>query len=197
MAVADPPTPQTGKRDDRQGRMELITGPSRSGKSRWAEHRAGNSGLRVHYLATGPDRPDDQSWQERLRRHQERRPASWTCTEVGLDLDATLDRFNAGDLVLIDSLGTWVSRALEDGELAWQERCSMLLAGLRRCQARVLLVSEQVGWGVVPSTAIGGQFRDRLGSLEESIVPFCSHLWLVVAGRAIDILPWSESVPRF
>ena len=59
----------------------------------------------------------------------------------------------------------------------------------------LLLVSEQVGWGVVPPTAICGLFRDRLGSLEDRITPHCQHVWLVVAGRALDLLPITDPVP--
>jgi adenosylcobinamide kinase / adenosylcobinamide-phosphate guanylyltransferase len=175
--------------------LELITGPARSGKSRWAEQRAARSGLAVHYLATGPQLPDDPAWQERLRRHRQRRPAGWQCREVGLDLAAALDALTTRDLALVDSLGTWVSAGLDLDPVCWREQSDGLLASLERCDCPVLLVSEQVGWGVVPATAIGGLFRDRLGSLEDELAGRCQHLWLVVAGRALDLLPLSEPVP--
>jgi len=175
--------------------IELITGPARSGKSRWAEHRAATSGLAVHYLATGPQLPDDPAWQERLRRHRLRRPSHWQCQEVGLRLPAVLNGLASGDVALVDSLGTWVNAGLDLERQTWLEHTSRLLASLVNCRSRVLLVSEQVGWGVVPPTAIGGQFRDRLGSLEDQLSPHCEHLWLVVAGRALDLLPLSEPVP--
>jgi adenosylcobinamide kinase/adenosylcobinamide-phosphate guanylyltransferase len=175
--------------------IELITGPARSGKSRWAEHRAASSGLAVHYLATGPQLPDDPAWQERLRRHRLRRPSHWHCQEVGLRLPAVLNGLAPGDIALVDSLGTWVSAGLDLDRQTWLEHTSRLQASLLSCRSRVLVVSEQVGWGVVPPTAIGGQFRDRLGSLEDQLSSHCQHLWLVVAGRAFDLLPLSEPVP--
>jgi adenosylcobinamide kinase/adenosylcobinamide-phosphate guanylyltransferase len=175
-------------------RLELITGPARSGKSLWAERRASASGQAVHYLATGSEWPQDAAWQERLRRHRQRRPPEWTCREVGLDLASCLPGYGPEDLVLIDSLGTWVSRSLELDGPAWERLSEHLLEALRHCRASVLLVSEQVGWGVVPATAIGGLFRDRLGQLEEAISPLCVHLWLVLAGRALDLLPCSLPV---
>lgn len=175
--------------------LELITGPARCGKSRWAEHRAARSGQRVRYLATGPLLPDDPDWQDRLRRHRLRRPADWLCEDVGLTLPAALGQLSAGDIALVDSLGTWVSAGLDLDGSNWLEHTERFLSSLSRCRGRVLLVSEQVGWGVVPPTAIGGRFRDRLGSLEELITPHCQHLWLVVAGRALDLLPITEPVP--
>lgn len=174
---------------------ELITGPARAGKSRWAEHRALQAGLPVHYLATGPQLPDDPLWQERLRRHRRRRPPVWHCREVGAELAAALAAVPAGVIVLVDSLGTWVSWGLDLDAGGWGERVDGLLASLETCPSAVLLVSEQTGWGVVPATAIGGLFRDRLGSLEERLADQCRHLWLVVAGRAVDLLPMSEPVP--
>ncbi len=175
--------------------LELITGPARSGKSRWAEHLAKRSGLPVHYLATGPHLPADAAWQQRLALHRRRRPAAWRCVEVGEQLADALAALPVGDLALVDSLGTWVSWGLDLDEQAWAGRQDALLASLVACPARVLLVSEQTGWGVVPPTAIGGRFRDRLGALEERLSGHCQHLWLVVAGRAIDLLALSEPVP--
>lgn len=180
--------------------VELITGPARSGKSRWAEHRITELAARqpsavVHYLATGPLLPDDPSWQERLRLHRERRPKSWRCDEVGLELPGALERLGPGDLALVDSLGTWVSQALHLDRAGWAKASASLLHILEQPPCRVLLVSEQVGWGVVPATAVGGLFRDRLGQLEEAIGGRCAHLWLVVAGRALDLLTLSQPVP--
>lgn len=180
--------------------VELITGPARSGKSRWAEHRlrelaGAGLGGEIHYLATGPDLPDDPSWQERLRLHRVRRPPSWRCQEVGFNLPAALEPLGPGELVLVDSLGTWVSQGLELEAASWSAACQALLCSLERTPAHLLLVSEQVGWGVVPATPIGGLFRDRLGLLEETIGSHCSRLWLVVAGRALDLLPISQPVP--
>ena len=59
----------------------------------------------------------------------------------------------------------------------------------------MILVSEQTGWGVVPPTAIGGLFRDRLGSLEQQLAPLCSAIWLVIAGRALNLTSLGMAVP--
>jgi hypothetical protein len=71
----------------------LVSGPSRSGKSRWAEHLALGSGLSVTYLATGAQRPEDGPWQQRLQLHRQRRPPDWSTLEVGGELESALETF--------------------------------------------------------------------------------------------------------
>lgn len=174
----------------------LVLGPARSGKSRWAEHLALQSGQPVVYLATGPSpTEDDPSWSSRIAVHQRRRPSSWRTLEVGADLAASLHDLQPPGLALVDSLGTWVAGGLDLDAGAWVERCAALTDALRQCAVPVVLVSEQTGWGVVPPTAIGGLFRDRLGALEQQLEPLCSGLWLVVAGRALDLRVCSVPVP--
>lgn len=170
------------------GEVELVSGPARSGKSAWAEQLARASELSVDYLATGPLRPDDASWQQRLLRHRQRRPAAWVTEEIGADLPQALDRHSQADrLLLVDSLGTWLVHHLDLAPAAWCCEQERLRRALESCRAAVVLVSEEVGWGVVPPTAIGGLFRDRLGELMESIEPLCSRSWLVIRGRALDL----------
>jgi adenosylcobinamide kinase / adenosylcobinamide-phosphate guanylyltransferase len=173
----------------------LVTGPASSGKSRWAEVLAARSGLAVHYLATGPLLPHDAAWQERLRRHRERRPAHWQLHEVGADLAAALLLLEPDSLALVDSLGTWVAACLERDAAAWQQCCAALSSALERTPARVVLVAEETTWGVVPSTAAGGLFRDRLGTLQQQLIGLCGSAWLVVHGRALDLLALSQPVP--
>ena len=223
--------------------LTLISGPSRSGKSRWAEHLAQSSGLAVTYLATGPDRPGDGGWQQRLQLHRQRRPAQWATLEVGGELEAALEQqaaeppqrseltnrdnpefllnqtFNdklpqeqgappphskemsgsirsaSGQLLLIDSLGTWLAHHLDLAEPDWMERQQRLLLALERQPGPVLLVCEEVGWGVVPPTPIGGLFRDRSGSLQQRLMQQAEAAWLVVQGRALNLIALGEAVP--
>jgi adenosylcobinamide kinase/adenosylcobinamide-phosphate guanylyltransferase len=177
-------------------RCALVLGPARSGKSRWAEYLARQSGLPVSYLATGP-RPsaDDPTWHARVTAHRDRRPPGWSTLEVGADLCAALGGLQPPGLALVDSLGTWVAAGLELDAGAWRDHCTALASSLSACEVPVVLVSEQTGWGVVPATAIGGLFRDRLGALEQQLEPLCDALWLVVAGRALDLRAHSVAVP--
>ncbi|MEY4430296.1 MAG: hypothetical protein RLZZ533_232 [Cyanobacteriota bacterium] len=184
-------------------RLVLVCGPSRGGKSRWAEHLAREGKRPVLYVATGTPvgEGQDAAWTQRVEAHRRRRPAAWDCLETGPDLQMALEQRldpqhpQAGHLVLIDSLGSWLAWHLEDAEPRWQARCRELLAVLQRPGPPVLLVVEETGWGVVPPTAIGGLFRDRLGALQQQLMAQASGAWLVVAGRAMDLLQISQAVP--
>lgn len=176
--------------------LVLVSGPARSGKSAWAEHLAQASGVDVVYLATGPNRHDDLPWQERLRRHRQRRPGHWATEETGSALPEALDRHSLPDrLLLVDSLGTWLVHHLDLEDAAWQVEQQRFRASLQACEAAVVVVAEEVGWGLVPPTAIGGLFRDRLGALMESLEPLCTRSWLVIRGRALDLSCLGLSVP--
>jgi adenosylcobinamide kinase/adenosylcobinamide-phosphate guanylyltransferase len=189
--AADSPLPNPAA----QAALTLVSGPSASGKSRWAEHLAGRSGRSVVYLATGPCLPEDAGWQRRLERHRRRRPPHWLCREVGGDLAGGLARLESAQLGLVDSLGTWVAAHLDSDDGPWQERCEDLLGAIGACAAPLILVCEETGWGVVPPTRAGGRFRDRLGTVQGRITAVCDAAWLVVMGRAIDLLACSQPVP--
>lgn len=179
----------------RQPSLTLVSGPSRGGKSRWAEHLAARSGLAVTYLATGPSLPDDPAWQERLQRHRQRRPPQWGCREVGGELAAALADLEPVQLGLVDSLGTWVAAHLDLEPEDWALCCADLITAIRRCRAPLVVVCEETGWGVVPSTAAGSRFRDRLGTLQQDLQSQSEAAWLVLQGRAIDLLALSQPVP--
>lgn len=176
--------------------LVLVSGPVRSGKSAWAEHLACTSGAQVVYLATGPRRQDDPAWQQRLLRHRSRRPGHWLTEETGAALPEALLRHSLPErLLLVDSLGTWLVHHLDLDPMVWQGEQERLLTALQDCEAAVVLVAEEVGWGLVPPTAIGGLFRDRLGELLEALEPLCHQSWLVIRGRALDLSRLGVCVP--
>ena len=98
----------------------LVTGPSRSGKSRWAEHLAAQHPGPVLYLATGQPPGEDGSWAKRVADHRDRRPEAWQTLEVGAALTETLASLNnsmepgQSRLLLVDALGTWLAQHLDD-----------------------------------------------------------------------------------
>jgi adenosylcobinamide kinase/adenosylcobinamide-phosphate guanylyltransferase len=147
------------------------------------------------YLATGPSLPDDPSWQERLQRHRQRRPPQWGCREVGGELAAALADLEPVQLGLVDSLGTWVAAHLDLEPEDWALCCADLITAIRRCRAPLVVVCEETGWGVVPSTVAGSRFRDRLGTLQQELQSQSEAAWLVLQGRAIDLLALSQPVP--
>lgn len=168
--------------------ITLVLGGARSGKSEVAERIALDLGADVTYVATGP-RPDgDPDWAERVERHRARRPDSWHTVEFarGEDLGVCLRAIPA--IALVDSLGTWVA-GHEDASID-EESIASLCAALaeRRSEARpTIVVSEEVGLGVHPSSLLGRVFRDALGSLNRAVGDTADEVLLVVAGRVLRL----------
>ncbi len=166
------------------GRVVLVLGGARSGKSQVAEAMAAATGEPVTYVATGTpvDAEADPSWATRVTTHRSRRPAGWVTVEGDADLPAALD--GAVACALVDSLGPWVARApgfVVDAPAL----CSNLAA--RRRRATTVLVSDEVGLGVVPATEIGNAFRDAVGDLNRAVAAVADDVLLVVAGRTLRL----------
>jgi adenosylcobinamide kinase/adenosylcobinamide-phosphate guanylyltransferase len=168
----------------------LILGGARSGKSAYAEGLLAAESD-VTYVATAAARPADAEWAERIRAHQQRRPAGWRTAEDA-DLAALLAADTGPVLVdcaslwltgVLDAHGCWVdpragSAAMTRARAAYDE---LLLAWSVR-QARTVMVSSEVGWGVVPATVSGRLFRDELGRLNAALAATADEVVLVVAG---------------
>lgn len=138
----------------------LVTGPSRSGKSEWAETLASESGKTVIYVATASIDPEDGEWISRIQQHQQRRPAEWITVSEPIALSKVLSSYSQSDYcILVDSLGTWLANLLEENETTWTETLSRLLTSLSHSKADLILVAEETGWGVVP--AMGRPWRAR------------------------------------
>jgi adenosylcobinamide kinase / adenosylcobinamide-phosphate guanylyltransferase len=169
----------------------LVLGGTRSGKSSHAEQLLPADGP-VRYLATARRDPDDAEWSARLEAHRRRRPPGWSTVE---DPDVAGLVRAGGDPLLVDDLATWLTRVLDDAG-AWDadrmpavvgERVADLVAAVRAAPGRVLLVSAEVGLGVVPSTLAGRMFRDELGSLNSALAEICDEVLLLVAGLPIRL----------
>ena len=175
--------------------MTLVLGGVRSGKSRYAEELLSHR-LDVTYVAAGArpgDLTTDPEWAERVRAHQESRPASWH-TVASTDLVGLL-RAQGGPL-LIDCLGTWLT-ALVDRAEAWDDLgraadlvkgdVSALIRALQDTTRRVVIVSNEVGSSLVPLTPSGRFFQDELGWLNAAVADIADQVALVVAGRVLDL----------
>lgn len=169
------------------GKVILVTGPARSGKSEWAEILAIKSGQTVVYVATATENPEDAEWQQRIQKHQERRPSDWVTLVVPVKLSTTLADAQPNRCLLVDSLGTWVANLLEQDEDTWQKTVAELLTTLELVAAQVIFVAEETGWGVVPAYPLGRQFRDRLGSLVRQLGAVCEPVYLVTGGHALNL----------
>ncbi len=179
------------------GFIEFFIGGARSGKSKLAEQAAALA-TSVTYVATGVGFEDDADWQERVRLHQQRRPAHWTTLET-LDLVDVLASSTKGDTVLIDCISLWVTGILDAND-AWvdeahlesavaalRQRSDELIDALLQCPARVIIVTNEVGQGVVPATAAGRVFRDELGRLNAQVASTADRAHFVIAGRTIPL----------
>jgi adenosyl cobinamide kinase/adenosyl cobinamide phosphate guanylyltransferase len=166
----------------------LLTGGSRSGKSQLAEELLA-AAPEVVYLATGavPDGSDPE-WARRIQAHRDRRPRTWTTVETR-DMASILG--TSGPPVLLDSLGTWLTGAMDEAGI-WEERTgstealrtatAALLDTWRRNARDVVAVTEEVGSGIVPATVSGRRFRDELGRLNAAVAATADEVWLVTAG---------------
>ncbi|MFD3549392.1 bifunctional adenosylcobinamide kinase/adenosylcobinamide-phosphate guanylyltransferase [Streptomyces sp. NPDC058655] len=176
-------------------RRTLVLGGARSGKSFEAERRL-QSFPGVVYVATGGARDGDAEWAQRVGLHRERRPATWRTVET-CELVPLLG--SGGPPLLIDCLALWLTDAM-DRAGAWddevwaargrqhvQARTAELAAAVRATRRSVVLVSNEVGSGVVPATASGRRFRDELGRLNTAVAAECEHVLLVVAGQALAL----------
>ncbi len=172
----------------------LVTGPTRSGKSQWAEQLAAQTHQPVVYLATALQRDDDPEWNARIRQHQQRRPPDWQTVEVHRDIGPSLLTCPPSSCCLVDSLGTWVANQLEQDPESWQTEVDHFLTVLEEPERRVILVAEEVGWGVVPAYPMGRLFRDRLGELCQQVGSRAEAIYLVVAGYALDLKRVGQSI---
>lgn len=177
----------------------LILGGARSGKSAHAERLAGESGLAVVYLATA--QALDGEMARRVAHHRERRPAAWGCVEENLHLAAKLREIAAPDsCVLVDCLTLWLSNLLFAGRAAAQAEageaidCPLfrsetdaLLTTLPALPGRVILVSNEVGWGIVPMHPVSRLFADEQGRLNQRVAAVCEQVTLVAAGLPLSL----------
>ena len=171
----------------------LVLGGVRSGKSRHAEELIARHPNVVYVAAGLPPSGEDPDWAARVAAHKARRPASWRTVETG---DLTTVLRNARSPMLVDCLGTWLSRVLDDvgaweQTRGWEHRLDDRLEDFLDAWASVrvpmVVVSNEVGSGVVPATVSGRLFRDVLGTLNNRVAAESDRVQLVVAGRVLDL----------
>lgn len=163
--------------------LELYLGGARSGKSRLAEQRARSSGKRLVYLATAT--AGDAEMAQRITHHQQqRRHDGWQTIEEPIALAATLARFNTPDYcVLVDCLTLWLTNLLlaqDSGEFDRQR--GALLAMLPSFKGQLIMVSNEVGQGVVPMDALSRRFVDESGFLHQALAAQCDRVVFSIAG---------------
>lgn len=174
----------------------LILGGARSGKSAHAEGLAASTGKAVVYLATAQARDDEMT--ARIASHRQQRPASWTTIEEPLTLgDTLLAHSRSTNVVLIDCLTVWLSNLLfadglefpEVGRIAapptFVHQRSRFMQALAQAEGDVVLVSNEVGMGIIPQGAITRWYVDEAGRLHQAVAAICERAVLIVAGQPL------------
>jgi len=156
--------------------ITLVLGGTRSGKSEVAERLAMALPQPVTYVATGVGGDPDMA--ARIAAHRLRRPAEWSTVET-VDLVEAVERLQGS--LLVDALGTWVAADMEAADGA------ALAAALSARSGDAVVVSDEVGLGVHPSSEIGRRFRDRLGEVNRAVADAADRVLLVVAGRTLEL----------
>ncbi|MFN3339774.1 MAG: nicotinate-nucleotide--dimethylbenzimidazole phosphoribosyltransferase [Dietzia sp.] len=171
----------------------LVLGGTRSGKSAHAESVAAATGTDVVYVATARRDPDDDEMAGRIAAHRDRRPAEWSTEETD-EITRVLAE-HPDDTVLVDDLGGWLTHRM-DSTLGWTDggevvadEVDALVSAVAAHPGSLVLVSPEVGLGVVPDTLSGRLFSDLIGSLNRRLAEVCDSAVLVVAGR---VLPLSD-----
>jgi adenosyl cobinamide kinase/adenosyl cobinamide phosphate guanylyltransferase len=165
--------------------MVLVLGGARSGKSAMAARLAVDSGAPVTFIATAV--AGDSEMAERIRRHRESRPATWRTVEAPLDVVGAVRSAGSGDFLVIDCLTLWVSNLLGEGAGAddIDAAAGDLVAGLRGRDC--VMVTNEVGLGIVPVNELARRFRDVLGSVNTRVADSADRALLMVAGRAVEL----------
>jgi adenosylcobinamide kinase / adenosylcobinamide-phosphate guanylyltransferase len=181
--------------NDSQQKLILVTGPARSGKSEWAETLAMRSGKAVIYVATAQLNPTDLEWQARIEQHRLRRPPNWTTLQIPVEIPKILRTATASTCLLIDSLGTWLANLLDQDEITWQQSLQDFVTSLQQTTSDVILVAEEVGWGLVPAYPSGRVFRDRLGTLVREVGTIAQPVYLVTGGYVLNLSELGTPLP--
>lgn len=178
------------------GKLVLITGGARSGKSTFAERYAADSGKRVVYIATAAGK--DEEMRRRIAEHKKRRPPQFDTVEEPYYPHQILEKGNKETLFLLDCLTLLLTNHLlkegeekEENPSFWPDRAvavlkyiEVLVGSVCRCFADVVIVTNEVGLGLVPENPLGRLFRDLAGKANQLVAAEADEVWLMVCGIA-------------
>jgi adenosylcobinamide kinase / adenosylcobinamide-phosphate guanylyltransferase len=172
----------------RHSSVTLVLGGVRSGKSRYAQQLAERES-RVLFVATA--KASDDEMHRKIERHRRERPAEWTTVEEPLELVQVLaQRAFDCDVMVVDCLTVFAANLLEtegDDQSAIERRVEALCVALQSASCSVVLVSNEVGSGVVPAYPLGRRYRDLLGEINQSVARIADDVVLMVAGLPLAL----------
>ena len=177
----------------------FVTGGARSGKSSYAERLATSTGRGVVYIATME--PLDEELVQRVAAHRATRPATWATVEAPLDPAGALAAADPEQCALLDCLSLWVANRMgplgespSPGDLARLEgeldvEATRLIETARARAGETIVVTNEVGSGLVPPYPLGRAYRDVLGRVNQQVSGAADRAWLLVSGRALELPP--------
>jgi adenosylcobinamide kinase/adenosylcobinamide-phosphate guanylyltransferase len=170
-------------------KIVLFTGGARSGKSTRAEQYVARMRAPVVYVATA--QAGDDEMRDRIARHQERRPAEWHTLEAPTAVAAMLASLERGSIVLLDCLSLLVSNLLlaheANPEPAIEQEIGVLLATVRERDLTLVIVTNEVGMGIVPAYPLGRVYRDLLGWANQRVARTADEVYLVICGIPVEL----------
>jgi adenosylcobinamide kinase/adenosylcobinamide-phosphate guanylyltransferase len=188
MGFVEGPGKELTMQETRQGSVTLVLGGVRSGKSRYAQQLAEQSD-RVMFVATA--KISDDEMQRKIERHREERPTTWTTVEEPLELARVLAHHQLDyDVMVMDCLTIFAANLLEEegeNDEAIEQRIEAFCAALRSADCSVVLVSNEVGSGVVPAYPLGRRYRDLLGEINQRVARVADDVVLMVAGLPLAL----------
>ena len=165
-------------------KLTLVLGGAASGKSKYAESIIRQSGKNPVYLATS--QPFDDEMQAKVTAHRQQRGDGWDTIEEPINISKVLDSVNETQAVLIDCATLWLGNLMHydhDTDAAFDD----LVAACRRCAAPVVIVSNELGMGLVPETSMGRKFRNLHGKMNQQIAAAADTVLFVAAGLPMTL----------
>ncbi len=172
-----------------QTRTNFIFGGARSGKSQFAESLCLKSNCDLLYIATSPVIKGDAEYADRIKKHQDRRGPRWRVIEEELNLESILEKESRPDLaILIDCMTLWLNNVLYHN-LLLDDRLNAFIEAMKVSQSKIILISNEVGQGIVPSNPEVRAFRDHQGRLNQTLATHCDRVIEVRVGLPLILKP--------
>lgn len=169
-------------------RLIFILGGARSGKSSYAMNLAKSTGKKIVFIATCI--PGDSEMKHRIKLHKKSRPRTWRVIEEGIHIDSALRKVKTGyDAILIDCMGLFISNlmAVEPNDKKIEERVWQVIKQIKKSTSDVIVVSNEVGMGIVPDNLLARRFRDLLGKTNQMLAQSADTVIMMYAGIATVI----------
>ncbi len=168
------------------GKLIFITGGARSGKSAFAQKLAARLGKKVTYIATAQAK--DKEMELKIKFHRKNRPSHWKTIEEEKDITEVLSRgAKKSEVILLDCLTLLISNLLLSSRKDVLKEVRQLVGRIKEIKATTLIVSNEVGMGIVPDNRLARRFRDIAGEANQIVAQVADEVYLVVSGIPIKV----------